>query len=147
MAKVKKQEKSYADSNKERIEKMLDSNAASVKAVVANTVETRRIAGMLPLIDIIFNNARQQVGYKIEMESFMKLFEKFQFAEKALEEVIEEAENLDIFKRRGKSDFKENKDKIKQMLKDEKTVEEIAKELNIDEQKVKAWVGTINQES
>lgn len=143
---AKQRKKSYAEANKEKIEKMLDYNPASVKAVVANTIETRRIAGMLPLIDIVFNNARQQIGYKIEMDAFMKIFEKFQVAEEALQDVLKEAEDLGIFKRREQSAFKENKEKIQQLLKDGKSSEEISKELGIDEQKIKAWIGLIKQE-
>jgi len=141
-------EMTYAEKNKSRIERMLDRDPSSVKAVIANTIETKRVASKLQIIDIIFNSARQNLGYRISMEDFQKLFDKFQIADDALNSIIEEATELGIFKPREKkvSQFKQNREKIEALLDEKKTPEDIAKELNIELNKIKTWIGNIQSE-
>lgn len=148
MAQKPKNELSYSERNKNNVERLLEKDAGSVRAVMANTVETKILAGKLRTIDMIFNNARQRVGYGVKFEDFQKLSEKFQAIEKSVDDMIDEAILLEIYTPRDSkvSDFAKNKDKMAALIKAGKTDEEIAKELSLDEQKVKAWSGSIKAE-
>ncbi len=130
----------YAERNKNKVERMLERDPGSVKAVIANTVETRRVAGKLQLIDIIFNNARQNLGYKISFEDFKKLFDMFQIADQAFEEIIEEATKLGIFTPREprenkKSELKEHRETIEKMLEDKKLLLTLQKKFQLMKKK------------
>lgn len=143
-----KEKISYSQKNKERIERMLERDAGATRAVVANTIETKKLAGKMQIVDIIFNNARQQIGYRVKMEDFQKLFDKFQEADKAIDNMIEQATELQIYTPRTTkgSTFKENKDKIAELMQAKKTAAEIARELSIEESKITAWMGLIEKE-
>jgi|GEM_PF-7058527 hypothetical protein len=139
---------SYSEKNKQRIEQMLERDAGATRAVVANTIETKKLASKLQIVDIIFNNARQQIGYRVQMNDFMKLFDKFQEADKAIDDMIEQATALKIYIPRNPkgSTFKENKEKIEKLLEAKKSAADIAKELSIEESKITAWIGLIEKE-
>jgi len=139
---------SYSERNKNNVERLLERDAGAVRAVMANTVETKILAGKLRTIDMIFNNARQRVGYGVKFEDFQKLSEKFQAIEKAVDSMIDEAIALEIYTPRENrvSDFVKNKEKITELMSAGKSNEEIAKELSLDETKVNSWVGTIKTE-
>lgn len=143
-----KEKLSYSEMNKNRVEKMLEKDAGSVKAVIANAIETRKVAGKLQLLDIIFNNARQNAGYKIKYSEAEALTERFKEADKIFDEIIESAIKLEIYTPRESrvSEFKQNREKIEALLADKKTVDEISDALKIDKAKISAWVGQIEAE-
>jgi len=138
----------YSDYNRSKIEKMLERDAGAVKAVVARTVETRKLAAKLPIIDLIFNNARMNLGYKISYEQFETIFKEFQEADEKIAAIIEKAEEFGLYTPRGKrtSDYQKYKEQIIQMLNDGKSDEEIANEINIELSKVQGWIGNIKAE-
>jgi len=98
--------KSYAQINTERVEKLLEREPANVKAVIANTIETKKIAAKLPLIDMIFSNARKNVGYSVDMQDFTKIVEEFSAILDQIDGFIETAEELKIYKPYGKKEKK-----------------------------------------
>ena len=138
--------KSFAQVNKERVEKLIEQNPTAVRAVVARTIETRKIASKLPILDTIFNNARQQLGYGVSFEEFQKIMQEFQKVDEALVAIIDKATELGLYKpKKRKVKFKDVENKLKEMVFANKTDEEIAKELDIETQTVKAWIGLIKQ--
>lgn len=140
----------YSEMNRQRVEKMLDRDPGAVKAVVANTIETRKVAGKLTIVDIIFNQARQNVGHRIDMKDFIKILDKFNEIDKAFDELIETATQKGIYVPRDRnkvSDFQKNKEALEALIASKKTIKQIAKELNIDEEKAKAWIGIVEKEN
>jgi len=137
MANEKKQppqkQESYAERNKARVENLLDRDPSGVKAVIANTVETKKIAARLQSIDRIFNNARRNVGYSLSIEDFAKMIEKYTAVTKAIDEMFIEAESLNMYEPYQKRDGKKEKlpleihrEDIAKLQKDEKDEKEIA---------------------
>lgn len=143
-----KEKVSYPEMNKNRVEKMLEKDAGSVKAVIANAIETKKVAGKLQVLDIIFNQARQNAGFKIKYTDAEALTDMFKKADQIFDEIIAKATELEIYTPRESkvSEFKQNREKILALLTEQKTSKEISETLKIDEAKIQAWVGQLEAE-
>lgn len=143
-----KEKLSYSEMNKSRVEKMLEKDAGSVKAVIANAIETKKVAGKLQILDIIFNNSRQNAGFKIKYTDAEALTDMFKEADQIFDNIIAKATELEIYTPRESrvSEFKQNREKILALLAEQKTSKEISEILKIDEAKTQAWVGQLEAE-
>lgn len=143
-----KEKLSYSEMNKSRVEKMLEKDAGSVKAVIANAIETKKVAGKLQVLDIIFNQARQNAGFKIKYTDAEALTDMFKEADQIFDDIIAKAIALEIYTPRESrvSEFKQNREKILALLAEQKTSKEISETLKIDEAKIQAWVGQLEAE-
>jgi len=137
---------SYADMNKQRVERLLERDPAAVKAVIANTIETKKISEKLTTLDTIFTNCRRNVGYSVSFDDFSKISEKFNKILESIDAVIDTAEELKVFtpySKRGDSKFKTHKPTIIKMLAEEKTIEDIAKAIGEKPELVTSWVSSL----
>lgn len=143
-----KEKLSYSEMNKSRVEKMLEKDAGSVKAVIANAIETKKVAGKLQVLDIIFNQARQNAGFKIKYTDAEALTDMFKEADQIFDNIIAKAIELEIYTPRESrvSEFKQNREKILALLAEQKTSKEISVALKIDEAKIQAWIGQLEAE-
>ena len=145
---------SFRDRNQKKIKTLLErEDIAKIRAVVANTIETRRIANKFPILDIIANTVRQQMGYKISFEDGAKILDKFKQIDEVIQSLIDEATEKDIFKPREKkkTKFHTFKEEIKQYILDGKNDDEIFSSLKtrdetLELQMVKSWIGVIKTE-
>lgn len=140
----------YSERNTNRVHRLLEKDPSGVKAVISNTVETKTLMSNIQTLDIIFNNARREVGHKVKIEDFVNLTDKFKTITDNIQELIEFAEEKNIYKKREykqESSFSTHKENIKKLIDEDKTAKEIADLINEDLQKVEGWISTITSET
>jgi len=165
MANNKKQKIPYAEMNEERVNVLLKRDPANVKAVIANTIETKKIAQMLPAIDTIFNNARRNVGYSVSIEDFTTMVEQYKEVVEKMENIISKAEELKIYKPYKRKDtskdsnkeeittndddtnFTKHKEVIITMLDNGKTQKEISESIGENIKSTRAFINKIKTEA
>jgi len=135
----------FKERNNERVQKLLERDPLNTRAVIANAMETKRMANKLPILDRIFNSVRQQMGFKISFKDAENILKQFETIEKTMDKIIEEATQKEVIRPREVR-LKEVKDEIVKMLKDGSTVEDIVSKYKITQEKVNGWIFTIYKE-
>ena len=133
----------------EKVTKMLNKDPMNVRAVIADTIETKRIADKLQILNVIFDIARNNVGYRVSFEDFAAIHENFKIAEEALQAIISTATEKGIIRPREErtiSEFPKYKKKIEELVNAGKTNDEIKAEIGISETKVDGWIANVKTE-
>jgi hypothetical protein len=139
----------FAEANRERIEKLLGQDSGNTRAVIARTIETKKIAGKLNLLENIIFKVRMQRGYSIDDKEAGKLLDMFKNIDSAMDSLIEKATELGVI-RPKKPRMREYQDNILKMLEKKKTAEEITNSLQnknklINADMVKSWIANLTQ--
>ena len=135
---------SFSEKNSNRVQKLLDRDPGNIRAVIANTIETKKISGKLAILDRIFNSVRQQMGFKISFKDAESLLKQFVAIDQAMDKIIEEATEKEIIRPRQEIiKFSNVKDEIIALLKKGSTEKEIAEKYKITLEKAKGWLFTI----
>jgi len=135
--------------NTEKVKRLLDRAPEDIRAFKASTIETRRLAPNLAILDIIFSRIRESVGYKVSFEDAKEIFDGFEKIENSINEVIKKAEEKDIYRPREQdrlSDFQKYKDQIIALSCEGKSAEDIAKAIDIDLKRVRKWARSLVSE-
>ena len=134
----------FEERNNEKIQRLLERDPFNTRAVIANTIETKKISGKLTILDRIFNSVRQKMGFDISFKDAESILKQFETIEKTMDSIIDEAVKKEIIKVRPK-EVKLNKVKtdIIALIKKGSTVEEIAAKYELPIEKAEGWLSTI----
>ena len=140
----------YAEANRERVEKYLEEDSRNTRAVIAKTIETKKLAGKLGLLENIIFKVRMQRGYSIDDKEAGKLLDMFKNIDDAMDSLIEKATEIGVI-RPKKPKIRDFQDSVMKMLEDKKTAEEIAETLHgknslITFEVVESWIANLTQE-
>ena len=139
----------FAEANRERVERLLGEDSRNTRAVIARTIETKKIAGKLGLLENIIFKVRMQRGYSIDDKEAGKLLDMFKNIDSAMDGLIAKATELGVI-RPKKPKMREYQDDILKMVEEGKTPEEMVEVLrnknsliNIDV--VNSWIANLTQ--
>ena len=135
----------FKERNSGRVQRLLERDPLNTRAVIANAMETKRIASKLVILDRIFNSVRQQMGFKIPFKDAENILKQFESIEKAMDKIIDDAVEKGIIRPREVR-LKEVKEEIVKMLKDGSTVNDIMAKYKITQEKANGWISTIYKE-
>jgi len=135
----------FKERNSGRVQRLLERDPLNTRAVIANTIETKRMASKMPILDRIFNSVRQQMGFKISFKDAENLLKQFEAIDKTMDKIIDEATQKEIIRPREVR-LKEVKEEIVKMLKNGSTVEDIVTKYKITQEKANGWLYTIYKE-
>ncbi len=135
----------FRERNSGRVQRLLERDPLNTRAVIANAMETKRIASKLVILDRIFNSVRQQMGFKIPFKDAENILKQFESIEKAMDKIIDDATEKGVIRPREVR-LKEVKEEIVKMLKDGSTVEDIVAKYKITQEKANGWLYTIYKE-
>ena len=88
----------YAEANRERVEKYLEEDSRNTRAVIAKTIETKKLAGKLGLLENIIFKVRMQRGYSIDDKEAGKLLDMFKNIDDAMDSLIEKATEIGVIR-------------------------------------------------
>jgi hypothetical protein len=149
---MEKENLSFRDRNQKKIEELLQKeDVANIRAIAAHTIEVKNILNKISLLDIVANNIRNQMGFKISFEEGAEMLKDFKEIEDSIQSLIDKAAEKEIFRKREnkkQSLFQTYKDEIKQMLVDNHSEEDIIKSLlskddTTEQNVIKSWIGVI----